>query len=268
MDSTLARREAPPRPCRVQDRRWPCLASGAPVRRDEYWKFSNPAGLTALPAQPAALLVADEAPVFGAADALRLVFVDGVLAPERSDQGAIEGVEIRPLAEALATDIHWARELFGVLEARGQVPVDRPLAALNTARAVQGLAIRVTGRAARPVSVAYLRSSESSDALVRHLVKLEPGAAFTLKTQPYPGWDGTVNCRVLEIDAPRKLSYAWTVPFLDTVVTFTLAPTSAGTHLTLVQTGFNENQKREFGGARYGWKMMGGRLVDLLARIP
>src|SRR5829696_9879632 len=60
-------------------------------------------------------------------------------------------------------------------------------------------------------------------------LKLEPGAAFTLKTQPYPGWDGTVNCRMLEIEAQRKLSYAWTVPFLDTVVTFTLTPTASGT---------------------------------------
>ena len=42
-------------------------------------------------------------------------------------------------------------------------------------------------------------------------LKLEPGAAFTFKTQPYPGWDGTVNCRILEIEAHRKLSYAWVV---------------------------------------------------------
>ena len=54
-------------------------------------------------------------------------------------------------------------------------------------------------------------------------LRLEPGAAFTLQTQPYPGWDGTVNCRLLEIEPHRKLSYTWTVPFLDTVVTFTLA---------------------------------------------
>ena len=98
--------------------------------------------------------------------------------------------------------------------------------------------------------------------------KLEPGAAFTLRTQPYPGWDGTVNCRVLEIEPRRKLSYAWAVPFLDTVVTFTLMPTASGTRLSLVQSGFREDQKREFGGARYGWNMMGGKLVDLLARIP
>jgi uncharacterized protein YndB with AHSA1/START domain len=98
-------------------------------------------------------------------------------------------------------------------------------------------------------------------------LKLEPGAAFMFKTQPYPGWDGTVNCRLVEIEAPRKISYTWSVPFLDTVVTFTLAPTASGTRLSLVQSGFKSDQKREFGGARYGWKMMGERLVDLLPRI-
>lgn len=96
--------------------------------------------------------------------------------------------------------------------------------------------------------------------------KLESGAEFTFKTQAYPGWDGTVNCRLLEIEAPRKISYTWTVPFLDTVVTFTLEPTASGTRLHLVQSGFKSDQKQEFGGARYGWKMMGGKLVDLLAR--
>ncbi len=99
-------------------------------------------------------------------------------------------------------------------------------------------------------------------------LELAPGAAFTFKTQPYPGWDGTVNCRFVEIEAPRKLSYRWTVPFLDTVVTFTLTPTASGTRLSLVQSGFTPDQQRELGGARYGWKMMGGKLVDLLARIP
>jgi uncharacterized protein YndB with AHSA1/START domain len=99
-------------------------------------------------------------------------------------------------------------------------------------------------------------------------LKLEPGAAFVFKTQPYPGWDGTVNCRMLEIETHRKLSYRWSVPFLDTVVTFTLTPTASGTRLSIVQSGFKPDQKREFGGARYGWKLMGGKLVDLLARIP
>lgn len=99
-------------------------------------------------------------------------------------------------------------------------------------------------------------------------VRLESGAGFTFKTQPYPGWDGTVNCRFVEIEPLRKLSYTWCVPFLETVVTFTLTPTAAGTRLSLVQTGFKPEQKQESGGARYGWKMMTDKLVELLARLP
>jgi len=117
------------------------------------------------------------------------------------------------------------------------------------------------------------RALTDPDLLTRWLLpvfdlKLAPGAAFTFKTQAYPGWDGTVNCRVVEIEAYRKLSYTWSVPFLDTVVTFTLTPTASGTRLSLVQSGFKTDQKREFGGARYGWKMMGEKLIDLLAEIP
>jgi uncharacterized protein YndB with AHSA1/START domain len=97
-------------------------------------------------------------------------------------------------------------------------------------------------------------------------LRLEPGAAFTFKAQPQPGWDGIVNCRFVEIEARRKVSWRWVVGEIDTVVTFTLTPTASGTHLSLVQSGFRPDQKQNFAGARYGWKMMGGKLVDLLAR--
>ncbi len=99
-------------------------------------------------------------------------------------------------------------------------------------------------------------------------LKLEPGAAFTFKTQPVGGWDGIVHCRVAEIEPFRRLSYDWGVGDMATVVTFTLTPTASGTRLSLVHSGFKPDQKKNFGGARYGWKMMGGKLVDLLARIP
>jgi uncharacterized protein YndB with AHSA1/START domain len=101
--------------------------------------------------------------------------------------------------------------------------------------------------------------------------RLEPGAAFTFKAPPQPGWDGIVNCRFREIEALKKLSWAWVVGDIDTVVTFTLTPTATGggvgTRLSLVQSGFKPHQKQAFGGARYGWRMMSGKLVDLLARI-
>ncbi len=96
---------------------------------------------------------------------------------------------------------------------------------------------------------------------------LNPGAAFTFKTQPHPPWDGTVNCRIIEVEPMQRLSYAWVVGDmeLDTTVTFTLEPTESGTRLTLVQSGFKPSQKQNFGGARYGWKLMGGKLIELLA---
>ena len=65
-----------------------------------------------------------------------------------------------------------------------------------------------------------------------------------------------------------RLKLASTVGDMDTVVTFTLTPTASGTRLSLVQSGFKPDQKQNFGGARYGWKMMGGKLVDLLAMLP
>jgi uncharacterized protein YndB with AHSA1/START domain len=99
-------------------------------------------------------------------------------------------------------------------------------------------------------------------------LELEPGATFAFKAPAFPGWDGTVSCRMLEIETHRKLSYTWDVPFLKTVVTFTLAPSASGTRLTIVQSGFEPDQKQELGGARWAWDMMGGKLVDLLARTP
>ena len=96
---------------------------------------------------------------------------------------------------------------------------------------------------------------------------LKPGAEFTFQSPPQPGWDGVVHCRALEVDEHRKLSYAWVVGDLDTVVTFSLTPTASGTRLSILHSGFRSDQKQNLGGARYGWEMMSGKLVDLLARV-
>ncbi len=151
---------------------------GLPGRRDEYWKWTDPTTLTAAEVTPAA--VAAEEPAFAAIAALRLVFVDGVFDAAASDDPAEAGLEIVRLGEAGNRDIHWARELYGVLEARGQNPAARPLAALNTALATEGVLIRVTAAVKRPVSLIYRHRSETSDAILHHCVKLEPGAELTL----------------------------------------------------------------------------------------
>ena len=99
---------------------------------------------------------------------------------------------------------------------------------------------------------------------------LEPGTGFTFQAPPQPGWDGTVRCRILEADPHHTLRYARNVGDgeIATVVTFTLTPTPSGTRLSLEQSGFRPDQKQAFGGARYGWRMMGERLEDVLARNP
>jgi uncharacterized protein YndB with AHSA1/START domain len=105
--------------------------------------------------------------------------------------------------------------------------------------------------------------------VVDQQLTLAAGSSFALKTEPKPGWDGRVDCRLIEVDPHRAISYSWVAGDmeLDTVVTFTLTPTESGTRLTLVQSGFKPSQKQASGGARYGWRLMGGRLVDLLGRI-
>ncbi|PKP74962.1 MAG: Fe-S cluster assembly protein SufD [Alphaproteobacteria bacterium HGW-Alphaproteobacteria-6] len=153
--------------------------AGLPGRRDEYWRFTDPAPLlTPEPAASAPLRV--DRPIFEGFDKLRLVFVDGVFDAAASDDPALAGVEIARLAEAGAADIHWARGLYGVLEAAGQSPVARPFAALNTARAADGLLIRVSGVAPRPLHISYRQSDPGSEAMLHHCIRLEPGAEMTL----------------------------------------------------------------------------------------
>ncbi|MBY6200387.1 Fe-S cluster assembly protein SufD [Maritalea mobilis] len=154
---------------------------GLPGRRDEYWKFTNPESLTQPVAPRAAIFkYEDEAPAFDQIERLRIVFVDGVFDPAQSDDLAMDGVEITRLSDAMAKDIHWVRDLYGVLETRGQTPVARPLAALNTAFATDGIAIRATGKAAKPIHLIYLHEDETSDAILHHLVKVEEGAEVTV----------------------------------------------------------------------------------------
>ncbi len=155
-------------------------AMGLPGKRDEYWRYTDPASLNRPDVPPAALFDPGEALPFSGIPRLRLVFVDGVFDPAQSDDPSRAGVEVSRLAEAQAADLHWGRELYGVLEARAQQPVPRPFAAMNTALASDGILLRATRRTEIPVSIVYLHKSETSEAILHHLVKIEPGASLTV----------------------------------------------------------------------------------------
>lgn len=154
-------------------------AQGLPLRRDEYWRYTDPAALVAVSPPAAALFdPQDEPPAWEGSEKRCLVFRDGVFDPATSDSLTLAGVEITRLAEAPAG--HWAEGVYGTLESAGQSPVARPFAALNTAFAPDGVLIRVTGKADRPVCLTYAHEAEASDAMLHHVIVLEPGAEFTL----------------------------------------------------------------------------------------
>jgi len=167
---------------------------GLPRRRDEYWRYTDPALLTA--EVPAPLPIAPSEDLFSGLDALRLTFVDGRFDASASDPLRLEGVEIARL-----NDAPWAADYYGSREAAAHIPVPRPLAALNTARAMDGLAIRVTGRAPRPILIRHLRRDPAADAIWHHVVRVESDAEATIIEI---GAAGARQNAVIEADlAPR-----------------------------------------------------------------
>src|SRR4029453_11191502 len=97
--------------------------------------------------------------------------------------------------------------------------------------------------------------------------QVRAGGGLHVKALPAGGWGAIVNCQFVAIEAGRTIIWRWVVGDIDTLVTFTLGSTPTGTRLSLVQRGFKLQQKQNWGGACDAWKVMGGKLVALLARI-
>lgn len=104
--------------------------------------------------------------------------------------------------------------------------------------------------------------------LMKNDFKPVVGHGFKLKGE----WGGVLDCEVLAVEPNRTLSYTWDFAHddpaygLKSVVTFTLTPTDAGTHLRVEQAGFRPDQKQAFGGAHAGWRQFLENLEQLLTR--
>ena len=77
---------------------------------------------------------------------------------------------------------------------------------------------------------------------------------------------GAVDCQVLAVEPNKTLSYTWAAYDLKSVVTWTLTPTSAGTHLRMEQSGFRPDQRQAYQGAKGGWPRFFAALERVLAR--
>jgi len=64
------------------------------------------------------------------------------------------------------------------------------------------------------------------------------GHRFQFRSKPVGGWDGIVNCEVLELVPERRMVLTWTSNVIDTKLTFLLEPEGTGSRLTLLHTGF------------------------------
>src|SRR5437016_3622364 len=61
--------------------------------------------------------------------------------------------------------------------------------------------------------------------------------------------------------------YTWAAYGLESVVTWTLSPTSTRTHLRMEQSGFRPDQQQAYQGAKGGGQQFFAALEQVLARI-
>jgi uncharacterized protein YndB with AHSA1/START domain len=78
---------------------------------------------------------------------------------------------------------------------------------------------------------------------------------------------GVVDCQVLVVEPNKTLSYTWAAYDLKSVVTWTLTPTSTGTHLRMEQSGFRPDQQQYYQGAKGGWQQFVGGLERVVAGL-
>jgi uncharacterized protein YndB with AHSA1/START domain len=114
-------------------------------------------------------------------------------------------------------------------------------------------------------------SQALSEWLMRNDFVAKVGHKFRFDARPQRGWRGYVDCEVLEVDEPRRLSYSWQGDdkHPPTIVSWTLESIPGGTRLHLRHGEFHG-----FGGLidkfimGSGWnKKMRKILPALLARM-
>lgn len=153
-----------------------------PTMRDEEWRFTDIAPLTKLSFQPVSdptKLGDDEASRYFLPEATnRLVFVDGIYAPDLSSVPADAGVIVANLAASADAAVAAAVE-----RRLGQHAAfhDNVFAALNTAFLHDAAVIIVPRNvAAAPVHLLFIATQKESASYPRCLLLAEPGSAVTL----------------------------------------------------------------------------------------
>jgi Fe-S cluster assembly protein SufD len=183
---------------RLRDAAFDLLARrGLPHRRVEEWKYTDlralmreAAPLAEKPSAEAVAVALSAARAFADADVTRLTFVNGHFAAGASDHELPAGLEVTPLAEALAAGHPLLAEIGAIEPAR-----DNAAYAINTAFMSDGAAIRIAAGAelARPLHLRFVTSAPAAaSTATRVLVVVEEGASLTL-VESHEGEDGAAH---------------------------------------------------------------------------
>jgi uncharacterized protein YndB with AHSA1/START domain len=108
---------------------------------------------------------------------------------------------------------------------------------------------------------ALTQSALIADWLMENDFAPEVGRRFQFRARPMPGWSGVTNCEVIEADPPRRLAYRWgdgseSDSGLQTIVTWTLTPSAAGTMVRMEQSGFRPEDEGGYRAMSGGWPRM------------
>ena len=93
------------------------------------------------------------------------------------------------------------------------------------------------------------------------------GHRFQFRATPVQNWNGIIDSDVLLVEPHTRLSYGWTSMGLETVVTWTLTPTTGGTLLRMEQSGFPSEEGKNYKGAKYGWTNFIGKLEHVVGGL-
>ncbi|MCC8935723.1 Fe-S cluster assembly protein SufD [Bradyrhizobium sp. Arg62] len=167
--------------------------AGLPHRRIEAWKYTDLRALIGevLPLAPrpdaAALVRAKASAKTVTADqAVKLVLVDGIFAPELSDLGRLEDeIDVRPLREVLENSA------AGAMAGLALSTTSDAVISLNAAMATDGLVITVAdGKAVkRPIQIVHVATGSSVSTFTRSYLQLGKGARADI-VESYVSADG------------------------------------------------------------------------------
>jgi uncharacterized protein YndB with AHSA1/START domain len=104
----------------------------------------------------------------------------------------------------------------------------------------------------------------------------EVGQEFSFRGAPVGDWDGVSGGEVLDADAFWRLRYSWRGGshniegyghYIDTVLTWTLTASAAGTHIRLEHSGFTPDAEAVYQimSSENGWNAVLNRLAKVVA---